>query len=69
MSFLNLEACTNLMRGYTKKLCADRHTPYQVCDNLVYRMLKSTHNGATPWYTILLLIFRYSRSQFDRELS
>ena len=46
MSFLNLEACTNLMRGYTKKLCADRHTPYQVYHNLVYRMLKSTHNGA-----------------------
>ena len=23
MSFLNLEACTNLMRGDTKKLCAD----------------------------------------------
>ena len=61
MSFLNLEACTNLMRGYTKKLCADPHTPYQVYHNLVYRMLKSAHNGAYSWYTILLLKFRCSR--------
>ena len=46
MSFLNLEACTNLMCGDTKKLCADPHTPYQVYHNLIHRMLKSTHNGA-----------------------
>ena len=61
MSFLNLEACTNLMRGYTKKLCADRHTPYQVYHNLTIRMLKSAHNGAYSMDCNLLLKFRCSR--------
>ena len=61
MSFLNLEACTNLMRGDTKKLCADPSYSLTGLPQPYTPYVKSAHDDAYSMVYNLLLKFRCSK--------